>query len=75
MDGTLPMQRAGFEGMGLGGVWRVGMADVHISGSDIVFPGLRMEMEECVGGKAGYRKLGGGGNTGGSWEYGNCVGS
>lgn len=58
MDGTLQMQRAAFEGVGLGAVWRVGMADVHISGSDIVFPGLRMGREEWVGGKAGT----------GSWE-------
>jgi hypothetical protein len=41
----------------------------------MVFPGSRMEKEEWVGGKAGYRKLGGGGNIGGSWEYGNCAGS
>jgi hypothetical protein len=40
----------------------------------MVFPGSRMEKEEWVGGKAGYRKLGGG-NIGGRWEYGNVQGA
>ncbi|KAE9371335.1 hypothetical protein N431DRAFT_483888 [Stipitochalara longipes BDJ] len=58
MDGTLQLQRAAFENSGLGGVWRVGMEDVPISGKGKVFPGLGMGKSDGSGGKIAYTKLG-----------------
>jgi hypothetical protein len=66
MDGTLQLQRAAFETSGLGGVWRVGMEDIPISGKGKVFPGLGVGCE----GKVGYTRLGAGGRVDSNWEFG-----
>jgi hypothetical protein len=71
MDGTLQLQRAAFENSGLGGVWRVGMEDIPISGKGKVFPGLGMGKVEWSGGKTGYMRLAAGGRVEGSWELGS----
>jgi hypothetical protein len=43
MDGTLQLQRAAFENSGLGGVWRVGVEDIPISGKGKCFPAWEWE--------------------------------
>jgi hypothetical protein len=70
MDGTLQLQRAAFENSGLGGVWRVGMEDIPISGKGKVFPGLGMGKVEWGVGKTGYVKLAAAGKAEGNWEFG-----
>ena len=61
MDGILQLQRAAFEGLGIGEVWRVGMEDVPISGNGKVFVGLGAGKVDFEG-KTGYMKVGEGGS-------------
>jgi len=69
MDGTLQLQRAAFENSGLGGVWRVGMKDIPVSGKGKVFLGLGMGRSIASEGRVGYTKLSGS-RSGAELEFG-----